>query len=90
MVAMLTLVAGSPIPDDLNRLISFAVTTEAPTTPLAEVHKNLSSVCVSMLPAHGNSVPQDSVPPYKVSASPVRVEGGGRVTGTTQASEKES
>ncbi|XP_023706682.1 putative defense protein [Cryptotermes secundus] len=80
LVAMLSLVAGSPIPDDPNRLISFAVTTEAPTTPLADVHQNLSSVCQSMLPSHNNSLPQNSDAPYKVSASPVKVARGGQVT----------
>jgi hypothetical protein len=83
---MLSLVAGSPIPDDSNRLISFAVTTEAPTTSLADVHQNLSPVCQSMLPAHGNSLPQISEAPYKVSASPVKVERGGQVTGKSDAS----
>ena len=86
LVAMLSLVAGSPIPDDPNRLISFAVTTEAPTTPLADVHQNLSSVCQSMLPSHNNSLPQNSDAPYKVSASPVKVARGGQVTGRNEAS----
>jgi hypothetical protein len=82
---MLSLVASSPIPDDPNRLISFAVTTEAPTTPLADVHQNLSSVCQSMRPSHNNSLPQNSDPPYKVSASRVKVELGGQVTGRSEA-----
>jgi hypothetical protein len=83
---MLSLVAGSPIPDDSNRLISFAVTTEAPTTSLADVHQNLSSVCQSMRPSHNNSQPQNSEAPYKVSAFPVKVERGGHVTGRTEVS----
>jgi hypothetical protein len=83
LVVMLSLVAGSPVPDDPNRLISFAVTTPTPTptTSLAEVHQNLSSVCETMLPDHGGSSPQSSAAPYKVSASPVTVKLGGVVSG---------
>jgi hypothetical protein len=83
---MLSLVAGSPIPDDPNRLISFAVTTEATTKSLADAHQNLSSVCQSMLPEHGNSLPQNSDAPYKVSASSENVKRGGVVTGRSEAS----
>jgi hypothetical protein len=81
LVAVLSLVAGSPVPEDLNRLISFAVTTESPTTSLADVHQNLSSVCRSMLPDHNHLPPQNSVPPYQVSVSDAKVERGGTVSG---------
>jgi hypothetical protein len=83
-VAGLCLVAGSPIPEDENRPISFAVTTETPTTTLQglhEAHQNLSSVCQSMIPAHQGSQAQDSTAPYKVNVSTTTVARQGVVSG---------
>ena len=80
----LCLVAGTPIPEDENRLISFAVTTETPTTTLQglhQVHQNLSSVCQSMIPEHQGAQAQDSPVPYKVNVSTTTVAPGGVVSG---------
>ena len=83
-MAALCLVAGTPIPEDDNRLISFAVTTPAPTTSLQELHReheNISTVCQSMIPAHQGAQAQDSSAPYKVNVSTTTVEPGGVVSG---------
>jgi hypothetical protein len=87
LVACLCLVAGSPIPEDALP-ISFAVTTTAPSTSqdsLLQKHENLSSVCVSMLPAH-NAQPQNSVAPYTVTLSKTKVAPGGVVAGDRNSS----
>ena len=84
LVAGLCLVAGSPIPEDENRPISFAVTTATPTTTLQELHQahqNLSSVCQSMIPAHQGAEAQDSSAPYKVTVSSTSVIPHGVVSG---------
>lgn len=84
LVAGLCLVAGTPIPEDDNRPISFAVTTETPTTTLQglhQVHQNLSSVCQSMIPAHQGAQAQDSPAPYKVDVSTTTVAPRGVVSG---------
>jgi hypothetical protein len=77
-------VAGTPIPEDENLRISFAVTTAAPTTSLQglhEAHQNISSVCQSMIPAHQGAQAQDSSAPYKVTVSTTTVERQGTVSG---------
>ena len=84
LVAGLCLVAGTPIPQDENRHISFAVTTETPTTTLQglhQAHENLSSVCQSMIPAHQGAQTQDSAAPYKVNVSATTVALRGVVSG---------
>lgn len=84
LVAGLALVAGSPIPEDEHRPISFAVTTETPTTTLQglhHTHENLSSVCQSMIPAHQGAEAQDSSAPYKVNVSATNVARQGVVSG---------
>jgi len=76
LVAGLCLVAGTPIPQDEDRLISFAITTETPTTTLQgllQAHQNISLVCQSMIPAHEGAQPQDSTAPYKVNVSTTTV-----------------
>ncbi|XP_021921134.1 putative defense protein [Zootermopsis nevadensis] len=82
VVACLFLAAGSPVPEDV-RPISFAVTVTPPTTSLKgliDAHENISSVCASMLPAHGNAQAQNSDAPYKVELSDTTVAPGGVVT----------
>jgi hypothetical protein len=84
LVAGLCLVAGSPIPEDDNHPISFAFTTETPTTTLQglhQAHENISSVCQSMIPAHQGSEAQDSPAPYKVNVSSTTVAPHGVVSG---------
>jgi hypothetical protein len=84
LVAALCLVAGTPVPENENRLISFAVTTETPTTSLEGLHReheNISSVCQSMIPTHNGTQAQNSVAPYKVNVSSTAVEPRGIVTG---------
>ena len=76
--------AGTPIPEDENRLISFAVTTETPTTSLQglhQAHENISSVCQSMIPDHGGAQAQDSAAPYSVTVSSRTVAPDGVVSG---------
>ncbi|GFG35369.1 hypothetical protein Cfor_10111, partial [Coptotermes formosanus] len=83
LVAALCLVAGTPVPENENRLISFAVTTETPTTSLEGLHReheNISSVCQSMIPTHNGTQAQNSVAPYKVNVSSTAVEPRGIVT----------
>jgi len=84
LVAGLCLVAGTPIPQDENHPISFAVTTETPTTTLQglhQAHQNISSVCQSMIPAHEGAQAQDSAAPYNVNVSATTVARQGVVSG---------
>ena len=84
LVAGLCLVAGSPIPEDDNRPITFAFTTETPTTALQgtqDPHENMSTVCRSMIPGHGGAQAQESPAPYTVNVSTTTVERQGEVAG---------
>ncbi|XP_069668947.1 putative defense protein [Periplaneta americana] len=82
LVAILSLTSASPVPEDENQHISFAVTTERPSTTtvsLADSHKDLSSVCVTMTPAHNRSEAQTTPAPYVVSVSTTKVAPNGVV-----------
>ncbi|KAJ9597233.1 hypothetical protein L9F63_011907 [Diploptera punctata] len=68
-------VSGVPIPE--NEIIFTTTTTTA--DGLVEEHRNLSSVCQSMLPAHGNNTPQNSPAPYLLRTNTLKVAPGGVV-----------
>ena len=72
-------VTGVPVPD--NEVAFYTTTVRTNDAGLVEVHKNLSSVCVSMLPVHGNHRPQNSSAPYIIKTNSLKVAPGGTLEG---------
>jgi len=87
LLAALCLAAGSPIPDAENLHISFAEITTTPTPSekdLLKQHEDLTPVCLTMLPAHGDAQPQNSSAPYKVTLNKTKTAPGDVVSGRYQ------
>ncbi|PSN41969.1 hypothetical protein C0J52_10537 [Blattella germanica] len=67
--SLLALVACSPLPEPE---ISFGSTTPAPN--IDDAHRNLSSICVSMKPAHGEAQPQATPAPFIVEVDKTKAQ----------------